>query len=85
MSKSNRKATSNDVYSHPLLKDAYTPVEESKGSVVPSYVPIRANNSDRISAKIVRHAEMVGDSDKIEMYMSVNIFDEAVATLPVVE
>jgi hypothetical protein len=85
MSKSSHKSTVKGVYSHPLVKDVYTLVEESSLVVVPSYMPLRADNSDRISAKIIRHAVVITKEDQIEIFVSVSMFGKAVETLPVVE
>ena len=85
MSKSNPRSAAHDVYSHPLVRDVYASVEEGSLGVVPSYVPVRADSGDRISRRIVRHAEIMGREDQIEMFVSVSMFGRAVETLPVVE
>lgn len=85
MSKSNRKSAVHDAYSHPLVRDVYATVDEGSMSVVPSYVPVKADSVDRISSKIVRSAELMGREDQIEMFVSVSMFGRAVETLPVVE
>lgn len=84
MAKSKTKTTTTDTYSHPLLKDVYQIAQES-AAVVPTYVPVVASSADRISSKIVRQAEMQGQNNTVDIFMSANLFGNAIGTLPLIE
>jgi len=47
-------------------------------------MPVIPDNGDRISAKIIRHAEIMGKGDLIEVFVNVSMFGKPLETLPVV-
>jgi hypothetical protein len=85
MTKSKSKTNNTDTYSHPLVRDVYDVMEESGGVVLPTYMPIIPNNSDRISSRIIRQTEMQGLNNTVDILMSAKLFGNTVDMLPVVE
>lgn len=85
MTKTTRKekSTTNEGFSHPLIKHLQEPLVEDHQRVIPSYESIQPSNDHRISSKIIRSTYLPNSNLK-EFLIQLSPFNQTTSALPLI-